>query len=218
MIKKLILVVSYVFLLSACVVTRSDLRTSEERQLLQEQIQKQQVTTEERLTEMENTLRGLVGDIEELKNAKNLMNQADEMGEKKIQESFNIVQDRMNTFKEALVGQEKLIKELVKKIEDLDKQLKKKSKVKAEKVPKGNYASGEYWFAKKEWKKAAKGYQEYRELNPNGRRYVESTFKIGVCFENLGLKKEAKAFYQEVVSKAPGSELAKRANKQLKTL
>lgn len=217
MIKNVILIF-YVLSLTACVVTRSDLRTSEERQAIQDQLQKQQVTTEERLSEMETTIRNLVGDIEELKNAKTLMNQADEMGEKKIQESFNIVQDRMNTFKEALVSQEKLIKDLAQKIEDLDKRLKKKTKLRAEKVPKGNYASGEYWFAKNEWKKAAKGYQEYRELNPNGRRYVDATFKIGVCFENLGLKKEAKVFYQEVVSKAPGSDLAKRASKQLKAL
>lgn len=217
MIKNLILIL-YVLSLTACVVTRSDLRTSEERQAIQDQLQQQQVTTEERLTEMETSIRNLVGDIEELKNAKTLMNQADEMGEKKIQESFNIVQDRMNTFKEALVSQEKLIKDLATKIDELDKRLKKKTKLRAEKVPKGNYASGEYWLAKKEWKKAAKGYQEYRELNPNGRRYVDATFKIGVCFENLGLKKEAKAFYQEVVSKAPGSDLAKRASKQLKAL
>lgn len=218
MIKNIVLIFGSVVFLSACVVTRSDIRTAEEREAIQNQLQKQQVTTEERLTEMETTIRNLVGDIEELKNANTLMDQAEEMGEKKIQESFNIVQDRMNSFKEALVAQEKMIKDLATQIEQLDKRLKKKTKLRAEKVPKGNYASGEYWLKKKEWKKAAKGYQEYRELNPNGRRYVDATFKIGVCFENLGLKKEAKAFYQEVVSKAPGSELAKRANKQLKAL
>lgn len=221
MIKKIILIISSMFFLSACLVTRSDLRTSEERKLLQDEVQEikqQKVTTEERLSEIETSIRSLVGDVEELKNSKSLMTQADEMGEKKIQDSFDIVQERMNTFKEALISQEKLIKDLSQQMKQLEAALKKKSKIKAEKVPKGNYASGEYWFAKKEWRKAAQGYREYRELNPNGRKYIDSTFKIAVCFENLGLKNEAKLFYQEVVSKAPGSGLAKRATKQLKTL
>lgn len=81
-----------------------------------------------------------------------------------------------------------------------------------------NWVVAEDQFSKKEWKKAILGFQKYRELNPTGKRYASATYKIGVCFQELGMKSEAKVFFEEVAEKYPKSSESKEAKVRLKSL
>ena len=74
------------------------------------------------------------------------------------------------------------------------------------------------WCGDKKFKDAILAYQKYRDGNPKGRHYGEATFKMGVCFQEMGLKDEAKVFYEEVISKFPGSKDAKKAAVRAKQL
>lgn len=80
------------------------------------------------------------------------------------------------------------------------------------------YDESQDLFNAKKWKEAIVGYQKYRDQNPKGKMYADSTYKIGVCFQELGMKDEAKAFLEEVTTKFPNSKEAKKAAFRLKSL
>lgn len=73
-------------------------------------------------------------------------------------------------------------------------------------------------FEQKDWKKAILAFQEYREKNPNGKQAPEAAYRIGVAFQELGLKDEAKTFFEEVISKYASAPEAKKAKLRLKNL
>jgi TolA-binding protein len=81
-----------------------------------------------------------------------------------------------------------------------------------------SYETGEDLFAQKKWKEAIVNFQKYRDQNPKGKQYADATYKIGVCFQELGMKDEAKSFMEEVTAKFPKSKEAKKAAFRLKTL
>ncbi len=80
------------------------------------------------------------------------------------------------------------------------------------------FERGEKKFSQQNWRGAISEYQLYREQYPKGRNYAEATYKIGVCFQELTLKSEAKSFYQEAVQKYPSSKAAKKSKIRLKQL
>ena len=77
---------------------------------------------------------------------------------------------------------------------------------------------GEDFFEKKEWRRAILSYQKYRDANPKSKKFSDATYKIGVSFQELGLRDEARTFYDEVVAKFPQSAEAKKARTRLKSL
>ena len=81
-----------------------------------------------------------------------------------------------------------------------------------------NYQKGEGLYGQKKWKEAIVAYQKYRENQPKGKFYAEATYKMGESFLALGMKDESKSFFEEVRVKYPKSPLAKKAEKQLKSL
>jgi TolA-binding protein len=83
---------------------------------------------------------------------------------------------------------------------------------------KSAYDEGEELFHAKKWKESIVAYQKYRDVSPKGKSYADSTYKMGVAFQELGLKDEAKAFYEEVSTKFPKSMEAKKAAYRLKNL
>ncbi len=86
------------------------------------------------------------------------------------------------------------------------------------KDPKALYDRGEEAFEDKRWKEAISYYQKYREAQPKGVHQPNATYKIGVCFQELNMKDEAKTFYEEVIQKSPKSREAKKAAIRLKSL
>lgn len=80
------------------------------------------------------------------------------------------------------------------------------------------YDEGEQLFSQKKFKEAILAYQKYRDNNPKGKLYADATYKMGVCFQEVGLKDEAKVFFEEVVNKYAGSKESKKAAFRLKQL
>lgn len=73
-------------------------------------------------------------------------------------------------------------------------------------------------FANKEWKKAILNYQKYVDEHPKGKEVSDSKYKIGVCFQELGMKEEAMAFFEEVVANYGKTESGKKAKLRLSKL
>ena len=77
------------------------------------------------------------------------------------------------------------------------------------------FQKAEKLFKEKNWKSAIIHYEKYRAQNKAGKFYKEATFQIGLCFQKLGMHKEAKVFFRELLESFPKSELAKKAKKLL---
>ncbi len=88
----------------------------------------------------------------------------------------------------------------------------------ASKTTKTAYDEGEELFSAKKWKEAIVSFQKYRDSYPKGKQYADSTYKIGICFQELKMKDESRAFFEEVIAKFPNSKEAKKAAFRMKTL
>ncbi len=81
-----------------------------------------------------------------------------------------------------------------------------------------NYDLAQDYFSKKEWKKAILSYQKYVDEFSKGKNTPDAKYKIGVCFQELGMKEEAMAFYEEVLANYGKSESGKKAKIRLSKL
>ncbi len=86
------------------------------------------------------------------------------------------------------------------------------------KAAKSPMEEGDQLFNQKKWKDAILAYEKYRNKNPKGKKYAEATYKMGICFQELGMKDEAKVFFDEVVTKFPKSKESKKAALRLKSI
>ncbi|MBI5546594.1 MAG: tetratricopeptide repeat protein, partial [Deltaproteobacteria bacterium] len=75
---------------------------------------------------------------------------------------------------------------------------------------------GDSYFDEKQYRPAIFEYQKVREGWPKSKWVPESLLKLGLCFQELGLAKEAKPFFEEA-ARAPG-EVGKDAKAKLKEL
>ena len=222
---KMFLGVVILTVLTGCetLVTRSELRETDQKKQFQEQVstlQKSNADVNSRFSDIEQDLRGLNGRVEvvetklnqntqEAIKAKALTEQSNQEQSKKVQ----ILQEEVSKLNEQVValtaelGAVKTVGETADKAEKPGKSGKK-----------DHLEMAEEYFSKKEWKKAIVSYQKFRDANSKSKKFADVTYKIGVCFQELGLKEEAKTFFDEVIAKYPGSAEAKRAKTRLKSL
>lgn len=206
--------------LSGCLKTRNDVRETEQRQVIQQQVvtlQKTNADVGSRFTDLEEEVRSLNGRVDVVENK---IGKSDSGVESALKAS-NLQNAELN--QKVLVLQEALTK-MEKDIYALNAELQAvkadKAAVHAEKVAaaskKDFYETAQGFFDKKDWKQAILTYQKYRDENPKGGKFADATYKIGVAFQELGMKDEAKTFYDEVMSKFPKSEEARRAKIRMK--
>ena len=177
------------------------------------------VASAAKVEDMDEQMRTLTGRMEVVENN---LNQTTTASEAQRAES---VKDKLS-LEQRLMTYEEAIKTLTTDLTALTAQVTELKAVPAQPTvtlmpapPKDTIAEAMELFNAKKWKDAAAAYQRYREANPKGKMYPDATYKIGVCFQELGLKDEAKSFYDEVVAKFPKSKEAKKAiirNKSLK--
>ena len=90
------------------------------------------------------------------------------------------------------------------------------------KTPKGKHVEeatflrAESYYGLKQYKKAILDYSKFPEKFTTSRRLPSALYKIGQSFEALGMKEDAKGFYQELVDKFPKSPEATKAKKKVK--
>lgn len=91
--------------------------------------------------------------------------------------------------------------------------------LKRSKAPKAEAATfyrAESYFHLKQYKKAIVDYSQFTEKYNRSRHLPAALLKIGLSFEALTMKDDAKGFFQEVVDKFPKSAEAKKARAKLK--
>ncbi len=236
MLKMFFILVSAIFF-SSCLKTRADVSEDEQSQVYskkhvnnqqQESQINQKSSSQVSVDERDDTIRSLNGRVESLENQIALAN-------KEKSTTANQDSQKVLMLQEALTKMEAQIQKLeaeqiqkkaaleaaaVVKVEEPIKPIKKNGKDHSpkEKVSEKNaniYELAQGFFAAKEWKKAILNYQKYVDEFPKGKEVPDSKYKIGVCFQELGMKEEAMAFYEEVVANYSKTEAGKKAKIRL---
>lgn len=78
------------------------------------------------------------------------------------------------------------------------------------------FLRAEAYYALKDYKKAIVDYSKFPEKFNRSGYMAKALFQIGRSFEALGMKDDAKGFYQELVEKYPKSPEAKKAKSKVK--
>jgi len=217
----LFLLAGTIFFLNGCLMTRDEISEDQERKNEQQQmstLQKNTADQQARFADVNEDLRDLHGKVEANNNAI--------QSEIKLREKSQALTDQQvaESNKKVQALQEE-VQKLENQVSFLNQELTKAAanppaaeKGKGEKGDKKvNYFTvGETQFAKKEWKDAILNFQKYRDSHPTGKRFALATYKIGLSFQELGMKDEARTFFEEVINKFPDSSLAKQAKDRLK--
>lgn len=98
-------------------------------------------------------------------------------------------------------------------IEDFTEYLKSSQAKQAEDA---TFFRAECYFKLKQYKKAIVDYSRFPERFTRSKHMPIALFKIGGSFEAMGMKEDAKGFYQELIEKFPKTSEASRARAKLK--
>ena len=98
-------------------------------------------------------------------------------------------------------------------IENLDRYLKSPG---AKHTQDATFLRGEAYYNTKQFKKAIVDYSKFPEKYTKSALMPAALYKIGLSFEQLGMKDDAKGFFQELTEKFPKSSEAKKARAKLK--
>lgn len=209
-------------LLAGCALeTRNGNKEVEERQVLRKQISTVQASAADmnaRFQDLEDGQRRLQGRLEAMEamsrkegSSSSKALAASEQRQKEVDAAYREEFVKMKTEIEALKSQ-------INNYEEGQRRSSQAAAASAAASEKDPFGSAESKFEKKAWREAILDYQRYRKDNPKGKQFSTATYKIGASFQELGMVDEARAFYEEVVSKFPKSKDATRANAKLKSL
>jgi len=221
---KKIFVFFFGFILTGCLQTRSDVKAGEQGRVLQQQVSSLQKNTADvgsRFADLEEQIRFLNGRVEVLESKLMNSNQDAEQAKKMGMESLQSQNQKLMAFQEALTKMEQDNSQLHAEVAALKSALSQSSdsqKSLTATSTKNPFEIAEELFAKKEHRQAILEYQKYREKYPRGKSFTAATYKMGLSFQELGLKDEARAFYEEVILKSPKSDEARKAKVRLQKL
>lgn len=214
--------------LTGCLKTRTDVREIEQKQVMQQEVTKLQRSTADvssRFSDIEDDIRNLRGRLEVVEHKGGQSSQEAESVKRFATEKAADNERKISLLQETLANLEKTVFQLNAQVNALqaDKaaavaQASAAQATAAANAKKDSYEVAKEHFNSKEWKKAILNYQKYRDEYPNGKKVADATYKIGVCFQELGMKDEAKTFYEEVISKYPNSDEARRSKVRLKAV
>ena len=82
----------------------------------------------------------------------------------------------------------------------------------------GPYETAQELFDNKKWKEAILNYHKYTDESPKGKFVADAKYKIGVSFQELGMKEEAMAYFEEVVANYQSTDAGKKSKARLSKL
>lgn len=223
-----------VLLLSSCLKTRSEVSGQDQEYLYGQkhadnqmaEVQSNNIPAQETAVETtaviddkDELIRTLNGRVETLEHQLATLTQEKEQSATAENEKIVLLQEalaKMELQIQRLENELPLNKTNDQVVENLDEVAKTEEQVETKKL--GAYESAQQFFANKEWKKAILNFQKYTDESPKGKNVADAKYKIGVSFQELGMKEEAMAFYEEVVANYSKTEAGKSAKARLAKL
>ena len=224
-----------VFLFTGCLETRDSQKEVEEKQVMRKQVQTLQQSNADvssRFNDIEDEMRKINGRIEQtdqkVRQTNGLIDKGFGLADAKFKEKDEVYREEFAKLR----GELDSLKAQLAALQDENKKAaaahaeasaareakEAKDAKDAAEAAKNPFAVAEEKFEKKSWREAILDYEKYRKANPKGKQVATATYKIGVCFQELGLADDARAFYEEVVSKYPKAKEASKAQTRLKKL
>ncbi len=210
-----------VLALTGCLQTRNEIRESENRRVVQDtttSLQKANAENANRFGEVEASTREMSGRIEVLENKLAQTENQQGRSVRAVEEQLNETNKKVALLQEEVAKLEGQIASLSEQMAAAATRGREERAEEAKNDKRTSFDVAEEHFGKKEWRKAILNYQKYRDSFPKGKKFLEATYKIGVCFQELGMKDEARTFYEELIAKHSKSDEARRARIRLKKL
>lgn len=226
----LTIVLITVIFATGCLKTRSELTEGQKKEKLQTSVanlQQMSADSQARFEEIYADLRTLDGKIAALDKSQEGASAQESQKLTEMSDRLAKMDERLALLQTTIEKNDTRLTALEAEAAALRSVLSGKTKKIAEEKPEKNQKSqkektsfevAEEAFKQKKWEDAILGYQKYRELNPKGTQSSIATYKIGVSFQELGMKDEARAFYSEAVNKFPNSDGAKKSQYRLSQL
>lgn len=82
----------------------------------------------------------------------------------------------------------------------------------------GPYETAQELFDGKKWKEAILNYHKYTDESPKGKFVADAKYKIGISFQELGMKEEAMAYFEEVAANYQSTDAGKKSKARLSKL
>ncbi|MDR2436859.1 MAG: tetratricopeptide repeat protein [Endomicrobium sp.] len=87
----------------------------------------------------------------------------------------------------------------------------------AELAVQAQFYLGEILYSRKMWQNAIEGYEKIKKLYSKSNLVVSAELKIALCYENLGMKKEALEVFSSIVDNFPNTPEFLTAKEKIKT-
>lgn len=204
---------------TGCLATREQLRETDNKRESQQQVVAMQ---QARYQDLESELREMKGRVAALENQLNTTQNEKAGIESRGATERAQFESRLKVYEEALTKMEQQYLAMSQKLEAIQTTAASDDKPAATTNSKGKklgfFEQGEEDLKAKKFRQAIVNYQKYRESAPKGKNYAEATYKMGVSFQELGMKDEASPFFNEVVEKYPKSQSASKAKIRLRQL
>ncbi len=208
--------ISPLLLLSGCLLTRSEVQETENKKVMQDQMSTMQKSTAEqnlRYSDIESDLRDLSGKTEVLDHKITAIAQDREKLKKANDDQLAETNKKVDLLQEEVTKMQAQMGQL---LNEISQKLSTPAPTVSNEGTKGPMEMGDELINAKDFKKAVVYFQKFRDANPKSKKFAEATYKIGVCFQEMDMKDEAKTFFDEVISKFPNSTEAKKAKIRLK--
>lgn len=185
--------------ITGCLETRWQLSRpgskTEQQKMNAETVESLEADYKIKINELETELRDVYGRLEGLEHEFNSNGQNESSGAR-----------------DALIDQIRILTSSVSELEFRINTIEDKLKIKSN----SPLNRAERFFRQKKWSEAIIEYEKYREQHKNkDNTWAEATYKIGLCFQNMNLHREAASFYQEVIDNRASSPAANEAKKRL---
>jgi TolA-binding protein len=202
--------------LSGCIRTLDQIQEEAQRSQVMA-LQEEKASLDTQVNDLQEDLRMMAGRLETLERQSKESRENERVS---TEEDKKIKENRLKAYEETLAEVEAKNRELKIELEALKSVVLSKGATNKKTVKKSTnpFSEAEALFKKKDWQKAILGYQKYRESHPKGKFYKLATYKIGVCFQELNMRSEAKAFFDEVIERFPKTSEASKAAVRLKSL
>lgn len=192
--------------------TRADGAYSSRESKAMQLLRKENADLRAKLLDYEEKSRLSSGKIEELQIIQSRMEQQSAQAAAQESEELKAYKESVS---ELLADKRKLEKEIL-LLKDANRQAVKDAKD-AKKTALEHLAVADKLFENKKWSDAVTEYQSFREKakKKSSNQYALVTYKMGVCFQELGMEKEAKTFYKSVVKKHKNKKAGRYAEYRL---
>lgn len=222
--KSVVFIAAASLFLTGCLKTRNEVKTSEQRQVMAQQVttlQRSNADVTNRFADLEEQMRNLNGRVDVVENQFGQGRSGMEEVLRSNQQKNAELNQKVMLLQEALTKMESQIFQVSSELNLLRQERASAAAAAAERAKqakKNPYEVAQEYFENKDWKQSILNFQKYRDENPKGSKFADATYKIGVSFQELGMKDEAKTFYDEVINKFSKSDEARRAKIRLKSM